>query len=220
MASPFGPPGARMYRTGDLARWNRDGELEFVARADHQLKIRGYRTEPGEIQAAIERDPGVGQAAVVASTDGGLIAYVTPARPGGDVQPGQLRRRLADLLPEYLIPADYVLLDALPRTVHGKLDRAALPALVPARSRARTAPRTLREEKLCGLFARLLGRPDVGVDEDFFELGGHSMRAMRLIADLRAELGLAVSVRTLFRAPTPQAFSLPRWMVKRHATST
>ncbi len=202
MASPFGPAGARMYRTGDLVRWNRDGELEFVARVDQQLKIRGYRTEPGEIQAAIEADPSVGQAAVTA-TGGDLVAYVTPARPGGEVQAGQLRRGLADLVPEYMIPTSFVVLEALPRTVHGKLDRAALPAHVPAKARSVATPKTPREEKLCGLFARLLGRSPVGADDDFFELGGHSMSAMRLIAEIRSELGLAVSIRTLFRAPTP-----------------
>ncbi|GII86989.1 hypothetical protein Ssi03_49790 [Sphaerisporangium siamense] len=203
VADPFGPAGTRMYRTGDLVRWNRDGELEFVARADHQLKIRGHRAEPGEIQAALETDSSVGQTAVVASPEGALIAYVTPALAGGHVEVERLRRQAGDLVPEYMVPTAFVVLDALPRTVNGKLDRAALPAPEPSAARPLAAPRTPREEILCGLFARLLGRPEVGVDDDFFQLGGHSMLAMRLIADIRSDLGLTVSVRTLFRTPTP-----------------
>ncbi|MEU7153785.1 amino acid adenylation domain-containing protein [Streptomyces sp. NPDC045456] len=204
-ADPFGPAGTRMYRTGDLVRWNRDGDLEFVSRADHQVKIRGHRVEPGEIQAALESDPGVGQAAVVVSGADELVAYVTPAEPGGDVTAGRLRRRLVDLVPAYMVPSAFVALDALPRTGNGKLDRAALPAPQPAPDRALATPRNPREEALCALFARLLGRPRVGVDEDFFALGGHSMLAMRLIVGIREELGLSVSVRTLFRNATPAA---------------
>jgi amino acid adenylation domain-containing protein len=203
VADPFGPAGGRMYRTGDLVRWNRDGELEFVSRIDHQLKIRGHRVEPGEIQAALDGDASVGQSAVVASAEGELIAYVTPARAGVEVLVERLRRRLGGLVPEYMVPTAFVVLDALPRTVNGKLDRAALPVPKPGQSRSFAAPRTPREEILCGLLGRLLGRPEVGVNDDFFALGGHSMLAMRLIAEIRSELGLTVSISTLFRAPTP-----------------
>ncbi|MGH3326652.1 MAG: amino acid adenylation domain-containing protein [Streptomycetales bacterium] len=203
VADPFGSAGTRMYRTGDLVRWNREGELEFVSRADHQLKIRGHRVEPGEIQAALESHSSVGQTAVLASPTGELVAYVTPAEDGGRVRVEQLRRRLGELVPEYMVPAAFVVLDALPRTDNGKLDRAALPDPEPAPAGSLAMPRNPREEILCGLFARLLGRTQVGVDDDFFELGGHSMLAMWLIAEIRAELGLTVSVRTLFGSPTP-----------------
>ncbi|MFH9643344.1 amino acid adenylation domain-containing protein [Streptomyces albidoflavus] len=203
VADPFGPGGSRMYRTGDLVRWNQRGDLEFVARADHQMKIRGYRVEPGEIQSALESDPAVGTSAVTASAAGELVAHVTPAQPGGQIRTDLLRRRLRDLLPDHMVPTVYVVLDALPRTANGKLDRAALPRPEAASTRPFAAPGNRREEILCDLFARLLDRPRVGMDEDFFELGGHSMLAMRLIAGIRAELGLTVSIRDLFRDSTP-----------------
>jgi amino acid adenylation domain-containing protein len=203
VADPFGAAGGRMYRTGDLARWNRDGELEFISRADHQVKIRGYRVEPGEIETVLAGDPSVGQTAVLVSADRELVAYVTPATAGAAVSVEGLRLRLGDLLPEYMVPSAFVVLDTLPRTVNGKLDRTALPAPARAVAGSLLAPANPREEILCGLFARLLDLPAVGVDGDFFALGGHSMLAMRLIAAIRADLGLSVSIRTLFRTPTP-----------------
>ncbi|MGC4868623.1 amino acid adenylation domain-containing protein [Micromonospora sp. DT53] len=187
VADPFGPAGARMYRTGDLARLNRDGVLEFAGRADGQVKVRGFRIEVGEIEAAL------GQAAVVVR-DGRLVAYVV----GGPVDLDRLRATL----PDYMIPSAFVEVDALPRTVAGKLDVAALPAPdFTASSVGRTA-RNSREQHLCDLFAEVLGLPSVGIDDDFFALGGHSLLVMRLAGRVRAVMGVELPVRAVFDAPT------------------
>ncbi|WP_051107884.1 non-ribosomal peptide synthetase [Actinomadura atramentaria] len=200
VADPFGPPGARMYRTGDLARWTDDGEIVFVARADGQVKIRGHRVEPGEIEAVLSGCPGVTGAAVVAR-DGRLTAYTT-----GAAAASALRARAAELLPEPLVPAAFVALDAFPLTPHGKVDRAALP-LPDAPPATGRAPRDAREELLCGLVAELLDLPRVGVDDDFFALGGHSLLAIRLASRARAVLGADVPVRAVFEAPTVAALA-------------
>ncbi|MGM1058012.1 amino acid adenylation domain-containing protein [Saccharothrix sp. Mg75] len=196
VADVSGPPGSRLYRTGDLARWRPDGELEFVGRADHQVKVRGFRVEPGEVEAALREHPDVEQAVVTVREDR-LVAHVVPPVDGP-----VLRRFLRDRLPEFLVPSVFVPLDALPLSVNGKLDRAALPApdLAPGGGRA---PRTPQEELLCGLFAEVLGVPGVGIDDDFFALGGHSLLATRLIARIGATLGVEPGLRTLFERPTP-----------------
>jgi amino acid adenylation domain-containing protein len=206
-------PGERMYRTGDRVRWTSEGRLVFVGRTDQQVKIRGFRVEPGEIEAVLGAHPRVRQAVVVARADepGGtyLTAYVVPGDPvpedpdlAGDLA-GGVRAFLAERVPAHLVPAHIVELPVLPLTANGKIDRRALPA--PERTSARSAsagPADLRQEILAQLFADILGRPSVTVDDDFFAVGGHSLLATRLVSRIRSALGVELSLRTLFENPT------------------
>ncbi|GLQ46115.1 hypothetical protein GCM10007862_11660 [Dyella lipolytica] len=205
--NPFGAPGERLYRSGDLVRYRPDGAIEFVGRVDSQVKIRGFRIELGEIEAALQRHPSVRACAVLARADRPgdkrLVAYYVAASPVGAPT---LRAHLATILPEFMVPASYLQLDALPVTANGKLDRRALPA--PDRSRPELAvayapPTNPLEQQICDAMAHLLDLEQVGRDDNFFALGGDSLRALRLIEQIRSQgLGLIAAV-TLFRDPTP-----------------
>ena len=200
---PFsGEPGARLYRTGDLARQRPDGLVVYLGRADQQLKVRGYRVEPAEVEAALLEHPGVEAAVVVGDTAGGdvrLAAYlVGPEVP----TPEALREHLLRRVPEALVPTLYRVLDALPLTAAGKLDRRALPPIDAPRSDAeRVVPRTSAEEALASIWSSVLGVDEVGVTESFFSLGGDSIRSLRVVA-LARDRGLALTMRLLNEHPT------------------
>ncbi|MFE2752932.1 amino acid adenylation domain-containing protein [Actinosynnema sp. NPDC059335] len=205
VANPYGPPGDRMYRTGDLVRRRPDGRLAFHGRADDQVKLRGFRIEPGEVEAVLARRPDVAHAVVAVRADHRgerrLVAYVVPAE-GATADPAALRAHVGEALPAYMVPSVVVELDALPLNGNGKVDRHALPApATPVTSAARAAHGA--EQVLCGLFADVLGVGEVGVDDGFFDLGGHSLLAMRLISRVRAVLGVEAPIRAVFEHPTP-----------------
>ncbi len=210
VADPYGEAGTRMYRTGDLARWRADGNLEYLGRTDDQVKIRGYRIELGEIEAALRKNERVQDAVVVAREDEPgekrLVGYVVAA-VGERVDPGILRSELGQELPEYMVPAAVVVMEKLPLTAHGKLDRKALPEPEWISGSGYRAPRTPEEEILCGLFAEVLGVERVGIEDNFFELGGHSLMATRLVSRIRTTLGVELAIRVLFEAPTVDKLS-------------
>ncbi|MFI6871630.1 amino acid adenylation domain-containing protein [Nocardia sp. NPDC050406] len=202
VADPFGPAGARLYRTGDLGRWDTAGLLHFLGRADRQLKVNGFRVEPGEVEAAIRREPGITAAVVTArraASGQSLIAHVAA---DGAVDTVALRTRLAATLPSYLVPSAIVVMDRLPLTPMGKIDVAALPTPAPG---VRVPARTPRQQVIAAAFADALGVAEIGVTDDFFALGGNSLSAIRVVATLRAALGVAVTLRDLFESPTVAA---------------
>jgi acyl carrier protein len=198
-------PGGRLYRTGDRVRWLGSGHLEFLGRVDAQVKVRGYRIEPGEVEAVLAGLPCVREAVVIAREDAPgenrLVAYVV-AEEGGDSTGAVLREQLAARLPEYMVPGAFVRLERLPLNANGKVDRRALPAPEQGAGAAYVAPRTVTEVVLAGDLGggARLGR--VGVEEDFFELGGHSLLAMQVVSRARLAFGVEVPLRALFEAPT------------------
>ncbi len=199
VADPFGPAGSRMYRTGDRVWWRHDGVLEFAGRTDTQVKIRGFRIEPGEVESAVAACPGVAQAVVVAHEarpgDRRLVAYVV-AEPAA-FDEAALARRVAAELPDYMVPAAFVRLDALPLSRNGKLDKTALPAPEFTAGAGR-APGDARERVLCALVAELLGLPEVGADDNFFAVGGDSIVSIQLVARAR-QAGLLITPRDVFQ---------------------
>ncbi|ONM48517.1 non-ribosomal peptide synthetase [Nocardia donostiensis] len=204
VADPFGA-GERMYRTGDLAAWNRSGELEYRGRTDFQVKVRGFRIELGEIETALLALPQVARAAVIARSDtrtgDRLVGYLVPSQDAPDIDTGQVSSALRTVLPSYMVPSAFVVLDVLPLTVNGKLDRDALPE-PEFQARAFRAPATPIEEIVAGVYAEVLGTERVGVDDDFFALGGNSLLATQVAARIGAALDTTVPVRALFEAPT------------------
>jgi amino acid adenylation domain-containing protein len=216
VACPFADPprpgtagGQRMYRTGDLARWNNSGQIEYLGRADDQVKVRGYRIEPGEIEAVLAALDGVAQAAVAVREDQPgdkrLAGYVVP-HPGARLDPAVLRAQCARVLPGYMVPSAVVVLDALPLTANGKLDRRALPAPEYA-APGGPAPASPREQQLCELFAQVLGLDRVGPQDSFFDLGGHSLLAAVLVARLADQLGVKITLRTFMTNSSVRAIN-------------
>ncbi|MEU0005142.1 non-ribosomal peptide synthase/polyketide synthase [Streptomyces sp. NPDC006314] len=209
VADPFGAPGERMYRTGDLVRWSADGDLEYVGRIDQQVKVRGFRIELGEVEEALRGCPGVAEAAATAAESDGhrrLVGYVVPA-PGGRVEPEAVRRALGRTLPDYMVPAVVVPLDALPLNPNGKLDRGRLPDPGPAvRAVRHVPPRTPAERTLAAILAEVLHVERVGVDDNFFELGGDSILSIQVVARARQE-GLLLTSRDVYRHQTVAALA-------------
>ncbi|MGW1013606.1 amino acid adenylation domain-containing protein [Streptomyces termitum] len=216
---PFGAPGARLYRTGDLCRWRADGTLQYLGRIDHQVKLRGMRIEPGEIEEALRTHPGVDSAVVSVRAGGSgtpvLVAHVRPARDAGAGETGPadagawaaaLRAHLRELLPAHMVPTAFAAVDEWPLGPNGKLDRRRLPDPGPAASgTGGVAPATPVESELCALWAQVLGLPSVGATDDFFDLGGHSLLATQLLARMRARYGVELPLGRLFAAPTVRA---------------
>ncbi|MEO3974855.1 amino acid adenylation domain-containing protein [Streptomyces sp. CAU 1734] len=207
------PP--RMYRTGDLARHRADGTVEFLGRGDNQVKIRGYRVELGEVETHLARLPGVDQAVAAARGPAGeqvLVGYLVPAADTAPPPVADMRRLLAEKLPDYLVPSRFVVLPELPRQAHGKVDRRALPepgAAGAGEGAEYVTPRTPTEETIAGVWADLLGLERVGADDDFFDLGGHSLMAMRMVAALRKLLGpdAGITLMDVFQERTVAALA-------------
>jgi amino acid adenylation domain-containing protein len=209
VADPFGAPGDRMYRTGDLVRWSHDGCLEYVERVDFQVKVRGFRIELGEIEAALAAHPGVANVAVIAREDTPgtkrIAAYVIPTTASA-LDPAELKRWVGERLPEYMVPAAFVVLDTFPTNPNGKLDRRALPAPDFESAAGGRAPRTPEEETLCELFAQVLGVDRVGADVSFFDLGGDSIAAIKLVSRAR-QAGIELTARDVFTHQTVEALT-------------
>jgi acyl carrier protein len=200
-------PGQRLYRTGDRARFDASGAIEYIGRVDHQVKVRGFRIELGEIEMRLQQCPGVREAAVLALDLAGgrqLVAYVVTEADGAsaDAQRQAIREGLRAALPDYMVPSHLVLLERLPLTPSGKLDRKALPAPDPSQLQASfRAPASEPEQRLAAIWMEVLQVPRVGLDDSFFDLGGHSLLAAQVIARIKSELGVALPMRSLFERP-------------------
>jgi amino acid adenylation domain-containing protein len=220
LPDPFATtPGARMYRTGDIGRWQWNGELEFLGRADFQVKIHGFRVEPGEVEAALRGLPDVVEAAVVAADAGTprarLVAYlVTTGRPPTE---SDLRARLRDALPQHMFPEQFVQLDRLPRTTTGKIDRRALPTPDPRPRAHQIAPRTEFERIVAEIWEDILNTRGISVEDNFFDLGGHSLLITQVIFRIKQATGSDLPVRMLFSSPTVAALAAELGRMAAHA---
>ncbi|MFE7796322.1 amino acid adenylation domain-containing protein [Nocardia sp. NPDC057440] len=204
VADPF-LAGGRLYRTGDLARRAADGEIEFIGRADEQVKVRGFRIELGEVEAAVSDHPGVAQCVAIVTeheTLGPILAAYLVPKPGVDIDLQQVRASVAAALPEHMVPAAFAVIAEVPVSAHGKLDRRALPEPVLALTRTYREPESPTEIRVAGLYRELFDTDRVGADDSFFELGGHSLLATRLVTMVRAAFGIDVDVRAPFDTPT------------------
>jgi acyl-CoA synthetase (AMP-forming)/AMP-acid ligase II/acyl carrier protein len=206
-------PGERLYRTGDAGAYRPDGTIDCLGRLDDQVKIRGFRVEPGEVEALLRETPAVAQAAVVARPDAHgdvrLVAYVVAA-PDASVDPAALRRHLARLLPEYMVPSAFVSLDTLPLTASGKVDRRSLPepeAQAAPRAAVADPPRTATEEALVAIWKEVLPVAEVGIRDNFFTLGGHSLLATRVTSRLQQRMGVRLPLASFFQTPTIEALA-------------
>jgi amino acid adenylation domain-containing protein len=202
-----GEAGGRLYRTGDLTQWLPDGRLEFLGRIDQQVKVRGFRIEPGEVEAALRRHDAISDAAAVAVEGRGgarLVAYIVGRSPNAAPDAAGLREWLGKQLPDYMAPAAFVALDALPLTPNGKLDRRALPEPEPETDvrRGSISPRTPAEDIVAGIWAEVLGLEGIGTEDNFFELGGHSLLATQVMARVRRAFGVELPLRAIFESPT------------------
>ncbi|BBU40842.1 dimodular nonribosomal peptide synthase [Aeribacillus pallidus] len=207
IANPYGPPGSRMYRTGDVVRWRKDGALEYIGRTDHQIKLRGFRIEIGEIETVLSAFKGVDRAVVTVYEDyqgnQRLAAYIIPHERWKDsFDVTALRRFVSKKLPDYMVPSAFMVLDEFPLTHNGKIDRKRLPAPETGITAKGRKPRTPQEEILCELFGEVLELSSVGIDDHFFELGGHSLLAARLLSRIRDVFGADIPIGKLFESPT------------------
>ena len=207
-------PGARLYRTGDQVRWREDGVLEFLGRMDQQVKIRGFRIEPAEIETILAESPSIQKCAVMVRKDKNgeksLVAYIVP-RPDQEIMPAKMRAYLKTRLPDYMLPSAWVVLDHLPLTDNGKVDRRALPEPEWTSLRHTTdyvAPDTSVEQKLADIWRQVLGVEQVGIHDDFFDLGGHSLLAMRIISQVRDTFHIEIPLKSLFVASTVSELAL------------
>jgi acyl carrier protein len=214
ISNPFiKEPGARLYRTGDLARYLADGNIQFAGRIDDQVKVRGFRVEPGEIETLLCRHPDVLECVISVCEDATgekrLVAYIVTSA-GQHLTSGQLRDYLKEKLPEYMIPSAFVLLDSLPLTASGKVDRRGLPApdgSRPELAEAYVAPRNVTEKLLTTIWVEVLKLEKVGIYDDFFELGGHSLLATRVVSRIREVFRIELPLRALFEKPTVAGLS-------------
>ncbi|WP_110927796.1 amino acid adenylation domain-containing protein [Bacillus massiliglaciei] len=205
VANPFGPPGSRMYRTGDVVKWNHDGILQYISRADHQVKVRGHRIELGEVEAVLEKHPEIHIARVIVREDSPgdqrLTAYIVPVK-GAKPALMDLRHFAGRSLPEYMLPSAFVFVEKLPLTPNGKLDRKSLPVPENPPLSKEGAPGSPEEEILAELFKEVLGVQDIGIEDHFFDLGGHSLLASILILRIRDSLGTELAMGDIFESPT------------------